>query len=624
MHNWLGINFKFRKIILLTFLVALLLSCADKKNSITNSKFISLENWQYHWNDSHSDSANNNSNWINLSQLDKLPQNNSLKTLWLRTNLPNTDFVYPAIYLGQVEQYMQVFLGERLIYQLGDFPSPTGPHFLGWHKNLIELPDNYQMKNITFLFLSDHKTIGPNDKILLGSSNELYKEIFTQNIDDIIFAAIFFFIGIASLVVYLFFLKTRLILSIALFLIPMSLFIVSNSSFLQLMFLSPTWFYHLDHFSLYLASIGGFFAIEQIVLIKYKRIVRIVWLVHLICLVVDLFSNIIFDITHPSNFIYFLGILSINMLICISVMVFSVRKGGIENKLLMTGMILFVSLATIEIVIFLSGIWDRNFGYSVKVIHFGVLFFVIGLISIIVYNYLLANKEKEIAQEKTLEAIKHENKIRADFSRKLIELQENERNRIALELHDSVGQKLLLIKNKLLSSIRDTTDAEQSVSLNQTCNLTGSTIQEIRNISQNLRPQHLDQLGLTTAIDTMIEVIERSSDIKFESSLDNIDDLLKTGHEINFYRIIQESLNNIVKHSSATVVSIIIKKSNKEINLEISDNGIGIDKSIDTFNNTTGGMGIAGMHERAKMISAHLVIDQLENSGTVIKLNYYI
>ncbi|MHB9057101.1 MAG: sensor histidine kinase, partial [Paludibacteraceae bacterium] len=217
------------------------------------------------------------------------------------------------------------------------------------------------------------------------------------------------------------------------------------------------------------------------------------------------------------------------------------------------------------------------------------------------------------------EAIKRENEVRQNFTTKLLESQEAERNRIALGLHDSVGQNLLLIKNHLLSKIKQSSVQNDLAVLNEIGDLADETIQEIRNITYNLRPQYLDQLGLTAAIETIAEKISESSGINISLDIeDKIDDLISKNDQINFFRIVQESLNNIVKHSGADEAFVIMKRENDQILLEIRDNGKGFQNI-----NIVSGTGITGMRERAKILGTGLDIIH-DESGTKIKMIYPI
>ncbi|MFH1194248.1 MAG: two-component regulator propeller domain-containing protein [bacterium] len=205
-----------------------------------------------------------------------------------------------------------------------------------------------------------------------------------------------------------------------------------------------------------------------------------------------------------------------------------------------------------------------------------------------------------------------------EFSRRLIESQEMERKRIAMELHDSIGQNLLIIKNKLLSGIRNFKKEEKDLNpFEEATKIAGETLKEIREISYHLRPQHLDHLGLTMAIEEIIEKVSNSTEVKIGFSFENINNTLSKENEINFYRIVQEGLNNIIKHSGATEAFVTIKKENNTIELTIKDNGTGI-KSDEISKGK--GLGVSSMFERARMLGGELKISNIGNNGTLLSL----
>ena len=100
-------------------------------------------------------------------------------------------------------------------------------------------------------------------------------------------------------------------------------------------------------------------------------------------------------------------------------------------------------------------------------------------------------------------------------------------------------------------------------------------IQETREISYNLRPFQLDRLGLSKAIEAMIRTVAKSAGINISTKLDDIDDLFPEELRINFYRIVQEGLNNIVKHSEASQVNVSIQRTSERMVLTIQDDGRG-------------------------------------------------
>lgn len=262
-----------------------------------------------------------------------------------------------------------------------------------------------------------------------------------------------------------------------------------------------------------------------------------------------------------------------------------------------------------------DGVWNTE-GKSIKIIVYPPFYrtwwfivlcaVAIALIIRGIYGYRIAQLRKV-------------NEAQENFSRQLIESQEQERKRIAVELHDSIGQSLIVIRNRALMGL-STPDktARLIVQMEEISDSAADSITEVRRISHNLHPYQLEHLGLKTAIETMIETADNTSSIEFEKEINEIDDLLTKEAEINLYRIVQESLNNILKHSEATRVTISIRKTGDLLSVLIKDNGKGF--NIENLFRSSGGLGLTGIRERAKMLGARQEITSIPNEGTTVSL----
>ena len=207
------------------------------------------------------------------------------------------------------------------------------------------------------------------------------------------------------------------------------------------------------------------------------------------------------------------------------------------------------------------------------------------------------------------------------FSRQLIESQERERQRIAAELHDSLGQNLLVVKNRALLGALSQPDEEARKQFHLIGETVAQTLEEVRSISYNLRPHHLDQLGLTTTIGAMIDKMAESSTIKMSSALDDVDDVFAPGDEITIYRIIQESLNNVVKHSRAGEAHVAVHCREHHVEITIRDNGQGIASSASNAGaDHRGGFGLKGLAERVQMLGGTHTIESGADSGTTVSV----
>ncbi|HZS45205.1 MAG TPA: two-component regulator propeller domain-containing protein, partial [Blastocatellia bacterium] len=159
-----------------------------------------------------------------------------------------------------------------------------------------------------------------------------------------------------------------------------------------------------------------------------------------------------------------------------------------------------------------------------------------------------------------IRALKREHAIREEYSRRLIDSQELDRKRIAAELHDSLSQSLIVMKNWALLGISSVPDNEVAKKRLAEISTTASqALGEVREIAYNLSPYQIDRLGLRQTILEMINKVSDSAAIKFGSDIETIDGLLSKEAEIGLYRIVQESINNIVKHSGASEANISIK-----------------------------------------------------------------
>lgn len=202
------------------------------------------------------------------------------------------------------------------------------------------------------------------------------------------------------------------------------------------------------------------------------------------------------------------------------------------------------------------------------------------------------------------------------FSQQLIESQEAERNRIAAELHDGLGQNLLVIKNR---AVLGSNVAEGDKSKEQFTEIHDSVTEalaEVRSIAYNLRPLHLERLGLTSTIEEMIEHVEAASGIEINCDVEPIDGFLTKEGEISFYRIVQECLNNIVKHSGARRASVSVFKEGQDLVLTVRDDGHGFDAQQALVQHL--GLGLNGIAERAKILGGSYLIESEPGQGATV------
>ncbi|HKQ07204.1 MAG TPA: triple tyrosine motif-containing protein [Blastocatellia bacterium] len=207
------------------------------------------------------------------------------------------------------------------------------------------------------------------------------------------------------------------------------------------------------------------------------------------------------------------------------------------------------------------------------------------------------------------------------FSRQLIELQEQERKRIAAELHDSLSQNLVIIKNRALISLGERHDPEQAFEqMEEISEAADQALSEVREIAHDLRPFQIDRLGLTRALEAMVRRASTSG-LRFIVSIDNLDGLLSPEMEINLYRIIQESLNNIIKHSAATEACVRIARVEQALDITVEDNGKGFTPATAPGASLNGGgFGLLGITERARILGSPVLIESAPGRGCKLSL----
>lgn len=204
------------------------------------------------------------------------------------------------------------------------------------------------------------------------------------------------------------------------------------------------------------------------------------------------------------------------------------------------------------------------------------------------------------------------------FARRLIESQEQERKRVAGELHDSLGQSLQIIKGRArLGLSRADESAERTKQLEEICEAATQAIHEVRAISRALRPAELDQLGLTKSLEWMAAQAGATSSTRFACELENVDKLFPPEIEISLYRIAQEGFNNVLRHAEASEAILELKRENGAVRLSLFDNGRGFAKSAraDAMPPRFG-QGLAGIAERVKLLGGELDLQSAPGRGT--------
>ncbi len=219
-----------------------------------------------------------------------------------------------------------------------------------------------------------------------------------------------------------------------------------------------------------------------------------------------------------------------------------------------------------------------------------------------------------------LETIDEANRLRAT---QILNAMEEERKRIARELHDETSQVLTSLLISLAILEESITTSEARARIGDTRKLAHQTLRAIRNLSIDLRPSALDDLGLLPALRWYVKEYQQKFTIEVDLQATAFKERLPAEMETALYRIIQESLTNVARHAHAHKVSIALKEDADAVYATISDDGIGFD--AEQLQRTPGpgqerGWGLVGMHERASLLDGSLVIDSQPGSGTIVRV----
>lgn len=232
--------------------------------------------------------------------------------------------------------------------------------------------------------------------------------------------------------------------------------------------------------------------------------------------------------------------------------------------------------------------------------------------------------ERKIAelQAVQLEQSQQRETMRAELFRRVVAAQEAERQRIARDLHDETGQSLTAIGMGLrgLSGRLGSRNKDAMVTLHKLETLTADSLKELQRLMTDLRPSHLDDLGLSAALRWYSSKIQEHSSLNIRVDILGEERDLDDAVKITIFRIIQESLNNIIKHAQATHVNIHVHFEDKRVRISVFDNGIGFNREqVQQRRASRPSLGLAGMEERAALLGGTVTVQSRPGYGTEVE-----
>jgi two-component system sensor histidine kinase UhpB len=203
---------------------------------------------------------------------------------------------------------------------------------------------------------------------------------------------------------------------------------------------------------------------------------------------------------------------------------------------------------------------------------------------------------------------------RRESTRRALSAQEGERLRIARELHDEIGQQLTALLLRLTSARRLAGPDVEPI-LVEAYGLARSSLDDVRRVARELRPEALDDLGLPSALAALAERLSRQGDLRVEPQLQPVLPPLTADEELVIYRVAQEALTNVLRHAGCDRADLTLRVTGDALVLDVRDEGQGFDPGAVTAN------GLLGMRERALLVGARLDVRSRPGHGTLVRLS---
>lgn len=409
----------------------LLLNCSAPARMTGHPQVMALNSgWQYRIGDSPTEpggrflwlnTETDSTQWTAVHSLNDIPEAREAGSLWLRIRLPNFDCPVPGLFIGIVDEAMQIYLADTLIYQFGVFRSIRDDHFQGWRHHLIPLPCHFANEWLTLRIWSD-SAVKIEAPILLGAIHEIQKDLIACDIDDIVLSFSFMFIAIALIVLFFFLGKETLLLKTALYLNVIGLFILSNSSLLLTLFNTPYIFFLSDTISMFAIPIAGYMLIEDIVLRQYRIAIRRMTQIHLVFLLVFLMILLLLGENAVALIMdLYCVVATILMVGCASVIFRSRKQIGNENRVLLAGITVFFISIAVELAFYYDTAMLSGETFHLQWLPYGALFFTSSLVWVNIYRYIDTRRRKNAVEKENLEYVIQNERLKSQMMREKLE-----------------------------------------------------------------------------------------------------------------------------------------------------------------------------------------------------------
>ncbi len=230
-------------------------------------------------------------------------------------------------------------------------------------------------------------------------------------------------------------------------------------------------------------------------------------------------------------------------------------------------------------------------------------------------------RELELAFSKMVDQLRRYSDDIQNYVVSILNSQEEERKRVARELHDDTAQALVVLGRRIEQAAEMTDAPELTAQLDALRNMVDDTLQGVRRFTRDLRPPLLEELGLPRTLEILGSRIEREEALAVDVQVVGEPRQLLPELELGLYRLTQEGLSNVRRHARATRAQVVLRYGSDAVELEISDDGVGFDAPSDPGELMhSGRLGLMGIHERARLFGGRAVITSELGVGTVVRV----
>lgn len=254
----------------------------------------------------------------------------------------------------------------------------------------------------------------------------------------------------------------------------------------------------------------------------------------------------------------------------------------------------------------------------------GILFVILSTVLIFFVSYFLSkklntsNQDLKISNQKLSFLLEERVKSQKQIAEAIIRVQEDERKQLGQELHDNINQ--ILATTKLYLDIaKDNPNMQQELLIKSGQNI-NEVISEIRKLSKSLSPPSLGDIGLVASLEDLLSGITHAGTVEVSFYHEDFyEEALAPEKQLIVYRIVQEQLNNVLRHAEAKNIVIDLENDKKFLRLSIQDDGVGFDPKI-----PSGGIGLKNIRNRAELYNGHITIDAAPGEGCVLHVKFEV